>query len=483
MELFLVGSMPSDWTELYRPSTLDEVYGNPKAVSELREWAERWESGNPDKKAAVLMGPPGIGKTSAALALANEFDWGVVEMNASDQRNAEAIRSIALRGALFDTFTEEGEFLSSKKGFRKLIILDEADNIFGREDRGGIPAISELVRSTRQPVLLIVNDFYELKRRSSAIKSNSKQIRFNRIKPTTVKKVLSEVCMSENLKASDRTLQLIADNSEGDMRAALRDLQSLAAGRKEIAEMDAGVLDNRMVSKGTQDLMREIFKGSDPGKARRTAWDVDEAPDHLMLWVDENLPAEYRDPRELRDGYEMLSRADLFMGRTRRRQYYGLWSYASDLMTFGVASVKRGKHQGFTRFRFPSYLIKMSRSKGRRGTMNSLSRKLGAYFHTSGSRAREDILPHLCRLFQGDRDLRVWLTLKLGLEQGEAAFMLGEKVDSNPVKHLMAEVDRLREAGSDEASLEGLGATSEEARGGKVDGEKEARSQRSLFEY
>ena len=91
--------MSEDWTELYRPSGLNEVVGNPKAVQDLTNWAQSWEGGKPAKKAAVDR-HPGTGKTSAALALAADFHWDVVEMNASDQRNADAIKAIALRGAM-----------------------------------------------------------------------------------------------------------------------------------------------------------------------------------------------------------------------------------------------------------------------------------------------------------------------------------------------------------------------------------------------
>jgi replication factor C large subunit len=475
--------MASDWTELYRPDTLDEVYGNPKAVKDLREWASEWEQGVPKKRAAVLMGPPGVGKTSAAIALANEYGWGVVEMNASDQRNADAIKRIALRGALTETFTDEGEFLSSRDGFKKLIILDEADNVFGREDRGGIPAISELVQKTRQPVILIVNDFYELKRRSSAIASRTVQIKFSKIKSNTVRKVLAGIVQSEGIKVSKRGLDMIAENSNGDLRAGVRDIQSLSLGRKEIPESAVTQLENRFVSKSMYDLMYEIFKGSDPSKARRMIMDVDEKLDNVELWVEENLPYEYRDPEELTRGVEALCRADLFLGRVMRRQYFGFWSYASDMLSFGVAASRSGPRRGYSRFRFPGFLIKMSRTKGRRGIQSRVADKIGTHAHTSKSRAREDILPYFCILFKGDRDFRISMSLELELEQEEIAFIMGEKVDSKTVKHLMSEISKVRDMEDREdmtMRIEEVPAPT--ARVEEKEKEKEP-PQRNLFEF
>jgi len=474
--------MASDWTELFRPDTLDEVYGNPKAVKELRDWARKWESGSPDKRAVVLMGPPGVGKTSAALALANEFSWGVVEMNASDQRNADAIKNVALRGALADTFTDDGQFLSSRDGHRKLIILDEADNIFGREDRGGIPAISDLIRKTKQPVILIVNDFYELSRRSSYIKSHTKQIRFNRIKSATVRKVLGGIVQTEGLRVSDRTIEMIAENSNGDLRAGVRDIQSLALGRKEITETDALILQNRFVSKSTTDLIHEIFRGNDPARARSMMRDVDESPEHIMLWVEENLPYEYKDMMELTGGFEALSKADLYLGRVRRRQYFGLWSYASDMMSFGVSAIKGKKHGGYSRFRFPGYLIKMSRTKARRGLQARVAEKIGILCHTSRTRVKNDILPHFCWLFQKNKDFRIMISIQMDLGQEEMAFLMGEKVDSHPVKHLMSEIARVREitsGGEEHTPID----TKEEETPEPPAAPRESTQQKSLFEY
>ena len=138
--------MSQDWTEKYRPKSLSEVVGNPKAVGELKAWADSWNKGIPPKRAVILIGSPGIGKTTSAEALANDMGWGIIEMNASDQRTGEAIRNTALRGALTNTFDSDGGYLSTKEGGRKLIVLDEADSLFGNVDRGAMPVINELIK-------------------------------------------------------------------------------------------------------------------------------------------------------------------------------------------------------------------------------------------------------------------------------------------------------------------------------------------------
>src|SRR5437773_5546595 len=143
----------STWAEKYRPKSLRDVVGNPTAVAELEKWALSWDKGRPDKRAVILAGPPGTGKTSAALALANDLGWAVVEMNASDRRNAEAVRQVALRGAVTQTFSDTGEFLTTAAGGRKLVILDEADNLLGREDSGGSGAIGGTIRDRAERIV------------------------------------------------------------------------------------------------------------------------------------------------------------------------------------------------------------------------------------------------------------------------------------------------------------------------------------------
>lgn len=103
--------------------------------------AEKWLSGIPERRAVILHGPAGVGKTSTAHALARDLGWEVIELNASDQRTAGVIEKVAGSAASMNTLF----------GGKRLIILDEADNIHGTADRGGMRAIAGIIKSTLQP--------------------------------------------------------------------------------------------------------------------------------------------------------------------------------------------------------------------------------------------------------------------------------------------------------------------------------------------
>jgi len=431
------------WTEKYRPKTLDEVLGNPGAVADLRKWAASWSHRIPDKRAVILEGEPGVGKTSAATALANDMEWALVEMNASDSRTATAIREIALRGATQQTFHETGEYLRTGEGGRKLIILDEADNVFGREDQGGIGAIVDVVRRTGQPIVLIANDYYELVRRSSAFRSLCKTIRFQGLHAPTVRSVLERIARSEGLDVGRGLLDHIAERSQGDLRAAINDLQMIAEGRTQVPESASASVGTRDREISVFAALREIFESGDAKRARDAYERLDEAPEDMLLWIDENLPLAFRNPMDLSAGLGALTRADQFLGRARWRQAYGLWSYATDLMTAGVAVARRGRPAS-TQMRFPLWLTMMSRSRARRGVRDSLGAKLGSYLHMSRRSAVQESLPAFSTLFNRDEDFRLAAAIRLDLTERELAYLLGEDEDSHAVRHLRDRVDKVR---------------------------------------
>ena len=85
----------SDWTERYRPDSERQLEGNERQRKLIRNWLQNWAEGVPKKPGILLIGPPGVGKTTVARAIANDMNWQVIELNASDARNAGAIRKAA----------------------------------------------------------------------------------------------------------------------------------------------------------------------------------------------------------------------------------------------------------------------------------------------------------------------------------------------------------------------------------------------------
>ncbi len=436
--------MALDWTEKYRPQGLDGVLGNKNAIYQLQQWARSWEEGKPEKKAVILAGDPGLGKTSSALALAHDFGWGVIELNASDARNAEAIRKVATSGAVNETFTESGDYISSKSGGRKLILLDEADNVFGREDQGGMQQIVETIRETKQPIILIANDYYALTRRSPALKFMCITIRYSAVQASVMKGALRRICSDEGLEVADEALEKIAERSNGDMRSAINDLQALAEGKTRLTREDADALGYRDPRMKMYDAMKVIFEGRSVYRAKEVTTGLDEEPDFIMLWVDENLPYAYRNPEDLYEGFRALSKADMFMSWVNRRQYYGFWSYALDMMTAGVAMKK--KKSSFVRgakYNFPGWLMRMKQSKENRRMLDGTLGKIAKYCHTSKNQVREDMLAGFKELFVRDFKFAVRMTMEMELERDDVAFLINEKSDSKEVKTIIDEAAKL----------------------------------------
>ena len=95
----------SDWTERHRPMSERQLEGNEGQRKKIRVWLDQWKEGRPKKPGLLLIEPPGVGKTTVARAVAADMGWQVIELNASDARNAGAIRKAATHasthGSLF----------------------------------------------------------------------------------------------------------------------------------------------------------------------------------------------------------------------------------------------------------------------------------------------------------------------------------------------------------------------------------------------
>lgn len=424
-----------DWTEKYRPKHLHDIIGNERALTTLRAWAEKWDKGTiPSKRAVVLAGKPGTGKTSSALALANDFGWTVVELNASDARNEAVIKKIATAGAINETFDSFGNFNPSRDGGRKLIILDEADNLYEKTesggelgDRGGKKAIIETVQQTKQPIILIVNDYYDLvKGGGEPLKQLTQLIQYYEVNTSQILELLKQICVEEEITADVKVLRTIADRSKGDVRSAVTDLQALGLNRKQLGIESLDALGYRDRETVVFDALREIFKAKSIQTSRDCLGDVDVPPETMLLWIDENLPREYLDTEDLARGYEAVSQADVFFGRVQRRQYYDLWSYACDLMSGGV-SVAKTHNYGNMQYAFPVWMKQLKSLQTPRMTRDSVVKKLGRLTHASSRKTKEFFLPSFQTLFRNDARFACKMINTLDLSESEVKYLLGEK--------------------------------------------------------
>jgi len=440
-----------DWTEKYRPKSLDEIVGNERAVIELRRWASSWNRGIPKKRAVILSGKAGTGKTSSALALANDFGWTSIELNTSDARNAEKIKNVATSGAINETFSDDGSFISSLKGGRKLIVLDEADNLYERvskssnagnnlSDKGGKKAIIDTVKITQQPIILIVNDYYGLtKGGGEVLKHICKLIRFYEPYSSSVFNLLKRICLKEGISVDQKVLKTIADRCKGDIRSAVNDLQSLCVDRKQVDLRSINVLGYRDREKDIFNALREIFKTKNIKNINDNLCNLDIDPNLRILWINENLPKEYIDIKDLTNGYNALSKADIFLGRTLRKQNYALWSYACDLMNGGVANAKTHNYPNDS-YSFPNWLKQKKAIKSNLDVRNLIIQKISSNSHNSHKKSKDLLFSYFTNIFRNDIHFAIKMKNKFDLTESEIKYLLGKKQEKK-LKDIMQGIE------------------------------------------
>jgi len=427
-----------DWTEKYRPQNLDEVVGNEHAVIELRKWAESWSRDVPKKRAIILSGKPGIGKTSAAIALAKDYRWTLLELNTSDARNALKIKNVATYGAINETFDDQGRFISSRAGGRKLILLDEADNLYEKigsnddvdddlSDKGGKKAIIDTIKITRQPIILIANNYYELiKGSGEELTDLCKLIKFYNPYPDSVLNLLKKICIKEGINVNQKLLKTIADRCKGDIRSAVNDLQSICLDKKQVDIQALNAIGYRDREKDIFNALRDIFKTKNIQNIKENLSHLDLDPETVILWINENLPLEYKDFKDLTKGYDALSKADIFFGRIHRRQNYGLWSYACDMMNGGVATAKTRNYPN-EKYNFPVWLREKKSAKNTINIRDSIVEKISKSSHNSEKKSIDFLLNYFIYMIRNDTYFAIKMKNKYDLTEAELKYLLGEK--------------------------------------------------------
>ncbi len=367
------------WTDKYAPKNVKALF-HP-STSKIIDFLDKFKTQK--KKALLLYGSPGTGKTSTIHAIANERDLELIEVNASDFRNADKINE------------KVGNAIRQRSLFSKdkLILVDEVDGLAGNEDRGGISALVGLIKRTGFPVICTANDAWDSK--LSSLRSVCNLVAWNSPNYLSINKLLRNILEKEGVVVDDTVTKSIARRCGGDVRAAVTDLQGLAVS-SQLSKDGVDSVDDRAQTETMFNALIKILKSSDPLVALGALDAVSEDLNQSLLWIEENLPLEYRG-KELADAFDKLSRADVFLGRIRRWQHWRFMVYAHDLITAGVAVSKYGPKRGFTKYQPPKRILKYWMAKKNKELRRSVAQKFSKVIHCSARKANA-MLPYL-RLF------------------------------------------------------------------------------------
>ena len=381
-------------TEKYNPKKLSEIIGQSIGIHALLSFL------NSKKKAALVYGPVGCGKTSAIHAIAKDLNYELLELNAGDFRDKQKIKDVI------------GNAIAQKSLFfkKKLIFMDEIDSI-STKDYGGLTEINNILRSTPYPIIMCANKPFEKK--LLTLRKKSEMIEFKKLDSKAIMLILRNICVKEKITASDNAIKQIALLSDGDIRAAINDLQ--ASGNN---------IDILAVSKRDKEItifsaLRTIFK-SNSFAVLNALDNVDINLDEAMLWIDENIPVEYN-KREIYAAYQALSKADIFKRRIHRQQNWHFMVYTNALMTAGVAFAKQTYKLNNPSYKRATRILQLWLAQSAKKKI--VAKKFSQEMHLSTKKFFRE-MPYI-KIICKDEKIRENLREKLDLNRDEMDFILG----------------------------------------------------------
>ncbi len=392
------------WIIKYRPKRVEDVVDQEKAKELLIPWIEKWIRGNPpDKKGALLWGPPGVGKTSLVEAICNEYNLEKVELNASDFRRKSDIERIALVAA-----TKKP--LPPKKG--RIVLLDEVDGLSPRGDEGAISAILELLQKAKNPIIMTANDPWGQHLRP--IREKVLMVEFKRIPKTKAIPYLMKICENEGIYCEKEALSYIWEKNKGDLRACINDMQAIAEAYGKITvDLAKALVVERDRTLTPWEMLQSLFYAKYAWQAKKAITSTDLDYDTLFLWIAENVPKQYGDdPEDLWRAMEALSRADVYYGRIKRRMMWSLLPYYFDMLGPGVALAKEKYHKR-AKWSYPEKITLLARTKEERRLREELATMLSLTQHVSKGYARRELIPLL--RFIAEHNPEYFAKLALGL--------------------------------------------------------------------
>lgn len=356
----------SSIAEKYRAKTYEDIIYQDDAILEVENFLKEF----PKKKAIVLHGPAGVGKTSLVIAAAKKHNLEIFELNSSDLRNRvkleEILKPASIQGSLF------------KKG--KLLLMDEVDGVTGT-DIGGVPELIRIIEKTAHPIIMTGNDIWKSK--FSALRRKCKLIEMKSLPTERITALLAKIAVKEGVTENLHFLKQIALKSQGDMRAALNDFQIHVLNK----EGDLNYLGERAREENIFNILKSIFQERQNflNIFDKTKMSLDE----ILLWIEENAPKEYKD-EVLAKAFLALSNADKFRGRIYRQQFWRFLQYQNIFQSAGISYAKPVAKSGFTKYERPKRILKIWISNQKNAKKKTIAQKYAKYAHCSAKRALKE---------------------------------------------------------------------------------------------
>ncbi|XP_068650919.1 replication factor C subunit 1 isoform X2 [Aristolochia californica] len=235
------------WTEKYRPRVPNDIVGNQSLVKQLHDWLAHWDehflhtahkgkgkkqNDGGAKKAVLISGSPGIGKTTSAKLVSQMLGYQITEVNASDTRGkADSKIAKGVGGNTSNSIKElvNNESLSvnmdRSKHSKAVLIMDEVDGM-SAGDRGGVADLIASIKISKIPIICICNDRYSQKLKS--LVNYCLPLNFRKPTKQQMAKRLMQIASAEGLKVNEVALEELADRVNGDIRMALNQLQYMS---------------------------------------------------------------------------------------------------------------------------------------------------------------------------------------------------------------------------------------------------------------
>jgi replication factor C large subunit len=355
------------WSEKYRPQIISDMVGNEESRAAIMEWFAKWKKGT---KPLLLVGPPGIGKTTMAYLLAKQFGYDMIGLNASDVRSKSRINEI------LTPVLGNASVLGTP-----MIFVDEVDGIHGRGDYGGAAALIDILKEPTVPIVLAANDDTQDKMKS--IRKVVKTIYFKRLPPRLLRVYLENILKKESAKLSPGSLIKVIDKSHGDIRSMINLTQSLVTGFNPQTETS-------FESINVEDGVNAFFKANSIEEARGVLYSMQIDPRKKIDAFYSSIISSNLDNTSLAKYLEIISNADMLYGKIMKTQNWRLLRYLNDVLI--------ELYQNDDRIRYSQYNISwplLNRIRWDRNKIKSLSSVMAKKLHLSSSAFVTLCLPYV----------------------------------------------------------------------------------------